>query len=523
MKSLIQNLRPLAAEKGHRGGPLTSHDLAALFRDLKFRDETGNLYGFQNGKTFHPMDLFPDCYSTKFPDVPATYTWAGMCLEHDMPKFLEALESEIGIDPDRTFWIDIFFNDQNEPDKIEEALSVANGFYQNGARHAMFIKSRVMSRGWCNKEIATRTIFIMRKDGLNEEQMAEAVMRGDPRFTLPVTVSGLTNVFEDLWGNANMRFDAMETFYERDKLAIQSSILEEFGSKTAFNYLMLQFRNAALVKYARQNPEDQKIQQLMKESSGGPLHGAAECNHVEAIRRLIAAGTDPNVLSQWGSTALHLAAKNGHLDAMQALLERGADCNIKDVCKWTAVHEAARNGSTAAMTCLVGARADLSAKVNAGDTALALALKAGHTRLAAFLQTQQPAEIAGGRTASVHEAAKEGWDDEIRRLVGAGADPDARDDWDATPLHIAAKCGRVGALRALLAAAADAGAVDRCRWTPLHEAARQGSAAAVAALIEAGADRGAKEASKGDTPLDLARSFRHAEAAALLERAGGGP
>ncbi|XP_047104840.1 ankyrin repeat, PH and SEC7 domain containing protein secG-like [Schistocerca piceifrons] len=119
------------------------------------------------------------------------------------------------------------------------------------------------------------------------------------------------------------------------------------------------------------------------------------------------------------------------------------------------------------------------------------------------------------------EAAKQGAAEQLRELlaagadvgargqgcclVGAGAEVDARTSLEqSTPLHWAARSGHAGVVRLLVGASADPNARDRWGRTPLHIAAMRGDAEAAAELLLAGADRGARN-EDGRTPLDLAR------------------
>jgi ankyrin repeat protein len=141
--------------------------------------------------------------------------------------------------------------------------------------------------------------------------------------------------------------------------------------------------------------------------------------------------------------------------------------------------------------------------------------------------------------------------EEVKRLIGAGADLEARDKYDETPLHCAATWGHTEAAKALIEAGADleamnkydktplqvaaqwdhreavrllisAGAdleANRDGWTPLHWAAARGSTEAAKALIEAGADLEVRT-SDGLTSLHLAADRGYPEVARILIKAG---
>ena len=89
----------------------------------------------------------------------------------------------------------------------------------------------------------------------------------------------------------------------------------------------------------------------------------------------------------------------------------------------------------------------------------------------------------------LHEIAS--WDlpeaaEVVKELLAAGADVNARDDGDRTPLHRATHCGNTEAVKLLLANGANANATGANGYTLLHNAA--GCVEVVKELLAAGAE-----------------------------------
>lgn len=93
----------------------------------------------------------------------------------------------------------------------------------------------------------------------------------------------------------------------------------------------------------------------------------------------------------------------------------------------------------------------------------------------------------------------------ISALLAAGADPNARDYLERSPLLFVAATGSVENIKLLLEAGADVNAKTANDWTPLHGAAKFNSPEAVMLLLQAGADADAKT-EMGETPFDLSPS-----------------
>jgi len=122
----------------------------------------------------------------------------------------------------------------------------------------------------------------------------------------------------------------------------------------------------------------------------------------------------------------------------------------------------------------------------------------------------------------VADAAMAGDVEQVRELLGSGADVNASQGDGMTALHWAAENGDPRLAEMLVAAGADIAAVTRLGdYTPLHLATRAGRAAApavVEVLLQAGADAQAITSTGGATPLYFAAGAGSTESvAALLE------
>ena len=94
----------------------------------------------------------------------------------------------------------------------------------------------------------------------------------------------------------------------------------------------------------------------------------------------------------------------------------------------------------------------------------------------------------------------------VKALICAGADLEALDDQQSTPLHLAAEFDQSGiVVKALIKAGANVEARDKFRDLPLHKAARYNQSVDVSmALITAGADVNCLVGHSLRTPLHLA-------------------
>ncbi len=149
--------------------------------------------------------------------------------------------------------------------------------------------------------------------------------------------------------------------------------------------------------------------------------------------------------------------------------------------------EAGKKGETRNIKGLLGAGAEVDAKDEKGVTALMHASAEGHTQ-------------------------------SVEALLDAGADVDAKADDGLTALMVVAR-GKTEIARALLDAGADVNAKAQHGVTSLMVAVATGNTQIVRALLDAGADADAM-ADSGVTALLLAESNGYIEIAELLKSAG---
>jgi ankyrin repeat protein len=114
------------------------------------------------------------------------------------------------------------------------------------------------------------------------------------------------------------------------------------------------------------------------------------------------------------------------------------------------------------------------------------------------------------------EASKKGDVEKVKKLLKEGADVNAKDKYDMTPLHSAARNGHIEVVKLLIEKGAYVNANDKNGWTPLHFAAFSGHIEVVMLLLEHGADPNIKN-NEGKTAIDIAREKRHFDIAKLIE------
>ena len=101
------------------------------------------------------------------------------------------------------------------------------------------------------------------------------------------------------------------------------------------------------------------------EQGATPLHVAAVCGRVEAVKVLVELGAEMEAKMGHEATPLHVAAQFGQVElseAIKALVELGADKEAKNDVGGTPMHEAVFSGYDARGAAAVRARAAAAAR-----------------------------------------------------------------------------------------------------------------------------------------------------------------
>jgi ankyrin repeat protein len=254
-----------------------------------------------------------------------------------------------------------------------------------------------------------------------------------------------------------------------------------------------------------------------------PLMYAARQGAADALRALVAAGSDLNLTDPEGTTALMLAINNAHYDTATMLVEHDADPNVADVTGMTALY-AVVNMHT--LGDLPGRPAPKpTGRASALDVARTLLIHGANPnpRLSKpILQRQHSggdAALGEGATPFLR-AAKTGDIAMMRLLREHGADPALTTKNQTTAVMFAAgpasgglggsfpvaDADKIAAIRFSIEQGVDVNAVDVNGQTALHVAAGQSSERIVSALIERGAKLEIKD-KQGRTPIDVAKGI----------------
>ena len=211
------------------------------------------------------------------------------------------------------------------------------------------------------------------------------------------------------------------------------------------------------------------------------IWAAAASGNTDIVRMHLKNGVNPNRLDMYGKSPLHWSIEKGHIEIAKVLLDNGADATLKDINGESPLSMAAMGGlkSLTELLLLRGAEMEVAAAALLGDQKFFEEYLAGEGSL--YLQN--------ARMSLLHLVASRGdYPSIIQLLINHGAEVNAQDHWNATPLTYASSFGNQEVAKSLIANGAEISAQTKDLQTPLHHAVTGGHLRVVDLLINHGAD-----------------------------------
>ncbi|THY57785.1 ankyrin [Aureobasidium pullulans] len=214
------------------------------------------------------------------------------------------------------------------------------------------------------------------------------------------------------------------------------------------------------------------------------LHMAAQAGELEMVRFLVTRKAKVSIQNVAGKTPLDFACAGNQTKIIEYLLKSGATCE-PDTSGRTELHEAIDGGCDVDILKLfVSKGVDVNAKDNDGITR-----RGEHAIVQVLIDAEADMNIksSSGQTL-LHEAARGGSADVVRRFLTYGVDIEARNKDEQTPLAVACREpeGSDDVVRVFLDAGAKVVAADKWGYTPLHRLAGNMRRSAAMMLLKTG-------------------------------------
>jgi ankyrin repeat protein/L-ascorbate metabolism protein UlaG (beta-lactamase superfamily) len=214
-------------------------------------------------------------------------------------------------------------------------------------------------------------------------------------------------------------------------------------------------------------------------------------NSLPLAKWLLAKGLALNdAKSSAGNTPFSIAIGRGFLDVAEYFLAKGADAKFKDADGMTALHMACWQGKEKLFRTLIKKGVGVDGRARGGITPLLLATMVGNLDAVKVL-LENKADVTITDQSGLFpllQAAKDGRKEIALRLLAAGANAKAvMGDTGLTALHMACALGYGDIARALLDKGADVNAKDKWEHTPIGLANRYGHRNLAELLLSHGA------------------------------------
>eukprot|EP00803_Ostreobium_quekettii_P011319 evm.model.scf_21EXC.25 EVM.evm.TU.scf_21EXC.25 scf_21EXC:221917-227164(-) len=226
------------------------------------------------------------------------------------------------------------------------------------------------------------------------------------------------------------------------------------------------------------------------------LHG-----NLTALREARAEGANVNLPLENNLTILNMAASRARTKIGEQLIEWGADQDAGDNNGTNALHRASSSGFADFVEMLLSKNATVDPRNDYNFTPLHYAAY-GHGWEKLNATIFHPDAVGEEFQSTVPTGLRPDHAAVAKLLLTNGADPNARNWRNETPLHYVGTWNRYQICSLLLKQGAEIDAVDAEGETPLHEAVGYGGVDVVKVLLEGGADTYIEDLA-GDTPREF--------------------
>ncbi|MDF1825595.1 MAG: ankyrin repeat domain-containing protein [Verrucomicrobiales bacterium] len=206
----------------------------------------------------------------------------------------------------------------------------------------------------------------------------------------------------------------------------------------------------ALIATSCSDPQKQARKALEEKGYGTSVNDlimAAGAGDTESLDLFVQTGMDIDSKDRVGNTALIKAAGGGHARAVERILGMGADPRHRNSVGRDALMTSSAKGFEQVSRMLLSRGGDITIKDSEGWSSLSIAAFNGHADVVSLLSSQASPTALDD---ALLVASFNGDEEVISRLLGAGANINARSPASMTPLMIAAEGGKAGAVRTLL-------------------------------------------------------------------------
>jgi len=241
------------------------------------------------------------------------------------------------------------------------------------------------------------------------------------------------------------------------------------------------------------------------------------------VRKLLAAGADPDMVDALGQPPIFIAAMHGDQAILKSLLDYGANIHgYASIDKSTALHIAANRGYVQLVKFLIENGANTRLKTNENFTPLDAAAVGGHATIIDILVAAgaelNPDSDPGNILLEI--AIKKGYEQVAERLVKLGSDVNAVDNNGITLLQYAAFLGHTNMVRLLVSHGAhinsEYSSPDQRHLTALDFALIGKNDLAKNSIVQYLRDNNAKHASASRVAAELINTLLEEVKTALL-------